>query len=86
MLPDVVQLLDEQAPVESDPAWFRARAFGAAFDSTLAWRSVDSITVELRGTYGGDSVAVRFLTTGALPDVRALTNVRAVAATRITCR
>jgi hypothetical protein len=86
VVPDLVQLLDEQVPVLSDPAWFRARTFGAAFDSTLAWRSIDSITVELRSRNGGDSAAVRFLTTGALPDVQALTNVRAAAATRVTCR
>ena len=84
--PIVVQLLEEQVPVLSDPAWFRARTFGAAFDSTLAWRSIDSITVELRGRNGGDSVAVRFLTTSVLPDVKSLTNVRAASATRVTCR
>ena len=49
LVPDTVQLLDETVPERSDPSWLRARAVGRPDASAdLAWRSVDSITVELR--------------------------------------
>jgi len=82
---DTVKLLSEMAPVLSDPSLFRTRTFGAVRDTTLVWRSIDAVTVELRGRYGADSVGVRFLTTGAVPDVRAFPDVRAAVGTKVVC-
>ena len=83
---DTVSLLDERLPVRSDPSWFLARARGALGDS-LAWRQVDSITVELRSRVASDSLVVRFTTTAmSLADVRDETGVRAAVAVRVGCR
>lgn len=82
---DTVRLLNQQVPVLSDPAWFRAVASGALRDSTLAWRSIDSLTVELRRDNGSDSSAMRFGVSGAAPDVRGLSGVRALASSRVEC-
>ena len=82
---DTVSLLDERLPVRSDPSWFLARARGALGDS-LAWRQVDSVTVELRSRVASDSLVVRFSTTAmSLPDVRSEPGVRAAAAVRVGC-
>jgi len=83
---DTVTLLDERLPVRSDPTWFLARARGALGDS-LAWRQVDSITVELRSRVAPDSLVVRFSTTPlSLADVRSEPGVRAAVAMRVECR
>ena len=82
---DTVTLLDERLPVRSDPSWFLARARGALGDS-LAWRQVDSITVELRSRVATDSLVVRFSTTPlSLVDVRSEPGVRAAVAMRVGC-
>jgi len=82
---DTVTLLDERLPVRSDPSWFLARARGALGDS-LAWRQVDSITVELRSRVAPDSLVVRFSTTPlSLADVRSEPGVRAAVAMRVGC-
>ena len=82
---DTVSLLAERVPVRSDPSWFLARARGALGDS-LAWRQVDSITVELRSRVASDSLVVRFSTTPlSLADVRSEPGVRAAVAMRVAC-
>ena len=63
---DTIRLLNQRAPVLSDPSWFRTQIYGALRDTTLAWRSIDSVTVELRAQFGSDTTAVRFRTDGAL--------------------
>lgn len=86
--PDTVQLLDEMLPFFSDPTFMRARRLRVASDTTLMWRSVDSITIELRSHATSDSVAVRFSTTGTglpLPDAGREPGVRAVLAVRVGC-
>jgi putative zinc finger protein len=94
MLADTVQLLDEPLPERSDPSWLRARTVGAR-DTILAWRLVDSTTVELRVVPKSPSeralrtflMRFRALPPGAqLPDVTGMTNVRAALAVRVTCR
>ena len=84
VVPDTVHLLNEMVPVLSDPSWFRARPAGVVRDTTLAWRQVDSVTVELRSRLGSDSTAVRFTTTGDVPDVRG-TGLRPALAIRVNC-
>ena len=84
-LADTVKLLNEMAPVRSDPSWFRTGTFGAMRDTTLAWRLIDSVTVELRAGFGADSTGVRFATNGVVPDVRALPELRAATAMRAVC-
>ena len=84
VVPDTVRLLNEMVPVLSDPSWFRARPAGVVRDTTLAWRQVDSVTVELRSRLGSDSTAVRFTTTGDVPDVRG-TGLRPALAIRVNC-
>ena len=88
IVPAAVRLLDEMMPELSDPSWFRAQAIGAARSDTTVrvWRAVDSITVELRARTTPEMPAVRFLTTGALVDVRAVPGVGAALAVRIGCR
>jgi hypothetical protein len=82
---DSVKLLDEMLPVLSDPTWFRAVRLGVPPDtSSVAWRAVDSVTVELRERIDSGFALVRFTTTGVLPDVRAIGDVRAAVAVR--CR
>jgi hypothetical protein len=72
-------------PVLSDPTWFRAVRLGVPPDtSSVAWRAVDSVTVELRERIDSGFALVRFTTTGVLPDVRAIRDVRAAVAVR--CR
>ena len=83
--PDRVELLPQQVPVLSDPAWYRTRTYGPVRDTTLAWRSIDSITVELRSRLGADSTGMRFLTTGALPNVLGLRDVRPAIAVKSAC-
>ena len=82
---DTVRLLNEMAPVLSDPSWFRTQLYGALRDTTLAWRSIDSVTVELRARFGSDTTALRFRIDGAAPDGRRLQRVRLEFATRIAC-
>ena len=93
-LADTVQLLDELLPERSDPSWLRARTIGAR-DTTLAWRLVDSATVELRVVPTSRSerdlrtfpLRFRALPPGAQPpDVTGMTNVRAALAVRVNCR
>lgn len=79
--PDTIRLTSEISPVESDPAWFRAEAVGAARDTvSLYWRPVDSVTVEVRRTLIVDGGALRFRRDGQLPDVERLANVWAALA------
>ena len=85
VVPDTVRLVDEMVPVLSDPSWFRVRTGGVVKDTTLAWRMVDSVTVELRSRFGSDSSAVRFTTSGAAPEVSGLREVRAAVAVRVIC-
>jgi hypothetical protein len=82
---DTVRLLNQLLSVPGDPAWYRAIANGSLRDSTLAWRSVDATTLELRRQNGADSTALRFTTTGTLPEVRDVPGTGAVAASRIAC-
>ena len=82
---DTIRLLNEMAPVLSDPSWFRTRVYGAVRDTTLAWRSIDSVTVEVRSRFGSDTTAVRFRTDGAAPDIRNATGIRPVFASRVAC-
>jgi anti-sigma factor RsiW len=82
---DTVRLLNQMAPVLSDPSWFRTQLFGALRDTTLAWRSIDSVTVELRARFGSDTSAVRFRPDGVAPDGRSFTRVRLEFATRVAC-
>jgi hypothetical protein len=82
---DTVRLLNEMAPVLSDPSWFRTQLYGAIRDTTLAWRSIDSVTVELRARFGSDTTALRFRIDGATPDSRRLQRVRLEFATRVAC-
>lgn len=84
-LADTVKLLNEMAPVRSDPSWFRTGTFGAVRDTTLAWRFIDSVTVEVRSRFGSDTTAVRFRTDGAAPDIRSAPGVRSGFAVRIAC-
>src|SRR6185503_13862087 len=67
---DTIRLLNVMAPVLSDPSWFRTQVYGALRDTTLAWRSVDSVTVEVRARFGSDTSAVRFRTDGETSDRR----------------
>ena len=82
---DTVRLLNQQAPVLSDPAWFRTQIYGALRDTTLAWRSIDSATVELRSRFGSDTAAVRFRTDGPVLENRDIPRIRPVPAMRIAC-
>jgi len=82
---DTIRLLNVMAPVLSDPSWFRTLLYGALRDTTLAWRSVDSVTVELRAHFGSDTSAVRFRTDGAEADSRDVAGVRSTSATRVAC-
>jgi hypothetical protein len=82
---DTIRLLNEQAPVLSDPAWFRTQIYGALRDTTLAWRSIDLVTIELRARFGSDTTAVRFRTDGAAPENRAVDGVRTASAMRVAC-
>ena len=83
---DTVRLLDERVPVRSDPSWFRALASGRAVDTLpLMWRSIDSVTVELRSRVEADSLVVRF-STSARPVEAREPGVRAAASRRIACR
>jgi hypothetical protein len=82
---DTVRLLNQMAPVLSDPSWFRTQLFGALRDTTLAWRSIDSVTVELRAGFGSDTSAVRFRIDGVAPDGRSLSRIRVEFATRVAC-
>ena len=84
---DSVRLLDEALAMRSDPTWFRAVRLGVPPDTTsLGWRSIDAITVELRGRGSTDSTAVRFLPSGGgAPDVRGLRGLRAATAIRFNC-
>ena len=82
---DTVKLLQEQVPIRSDPSWFRTETFGALRDTTLAWRSVDSLVVELRSRFGADSVGVRFVRTGTSLDTRGSPGIQSVLANRILC-
>ena len=93
-LADTVQLLDELLPERSDPSWLRARTIGFR-DTTLAWRLVDSATVELRVVPTSPSerdlrtfpLRFRALPPGAQPpDVGGLAGVRAALAVRVNCR
>ena len=94
---DTLQLLDEPTGERSDPSWSRARYLGERPDSAgvaLAWRVVDSTTVELRTVPDAQGVRVaayllrfRALPSGGQPpDVTGLTNVRAASAVRVECR
>lgn len=87
IVPEAVRLLDEMMPEFSDPSWFRAQAIGASRSDTIVrvWRSVDSITVELRARTTPETPAVRFLTTGALVDAGAVPGVLAALAVRMGC-
>jgi hypothetical protein len=82
---DTIRLLNLTAPVRSDPSWFRTQLYGALRDTTLAWRSIDSVTVEVRAGFGSDTAAVRFRTDGAAPDLRSAPGVRPVFAARVSC-
>jgi hypothetical protein len=84
---DSVRLLDEVLARRSDPAWFRAVRLGVPPDTTsLGWRALDGITVELRGRGATDSTALRFRPSdGGAPDVRGLRGVRAATAIRFNC-
>lgn len=82
---DTVRLVNQQVPVLGDPAWFRAVASGALRDSTLSWRSIDSLTVELRRGNGVDSTVLRFMVSGAVPDVQGQSGVRSLPSSRIKC-
>lgn len=82
---DTIRLLNQQAPVLSDPAWFRTQIYGALRDTTLAWRSIDAVTVELRARFGGDTSAVQFRTDGAAPENRVVPGVRTASAMRVAC-
>jgi hypothetical protein len=89
-LADTVRLLDEVVPERSDPSWRRARAVGASAGvAELAWRMVDSVTVELRTRSASDTSAVRFnaLAAGvAVPAPAAMPpGVRAALAARVVC-
>ena len=81
---DTIRLLNEMAPVLSDPSWFRTQLYGALRDTTLAWRSIDSVTVELRAHFGSDTSAVRFRTDGAREGL-APVRVRVAFAERVVC-
>jgi anti-sigma factor RsiW len=82
---DTVRLLDERVPVRSDPSWFRALASGRAVDTLpLMWRSIDSVTVELRSRVEADSLVVRFSTSGVA--VPGEPGVRTAGSRRIACR
>ena len=82
---DTIRLLNQQAPVLSDPAWFRTQIYGALRDTTIAWRPVDAVTVELRSRFGGDTIAVRFRTDGGAPENRPVPGVRTAPAMRVAC-
>ena len=85
LVADSLKLLGEQVPVLSDPAWFRTQVYGVVRDTTLAWRLIDSVTVELRAQFGSDTSAVRFRTDGAASENRAVQGVRMASAMRIAC-
>lgn len=82
---DTIRLLNEMAPVLSDPSWFRTRLYGALRDTTLVWRSIDAVTVELRSRFGSDTSAVRFRTDGTAYGDRFIPAVRSASAIRIAC-
>jgi hypothetical protein len=81
---DTVKLLNEVLPLERDPPLFRVQTFGAVRDTTLAWRSIDSVTVELRSRFGADSIGVRFTTNSTFP-VGVSRGIRAALAGRVLC-
>jgi hypothetical protein len=99
---DTVQLLDELIPERSDPSWRRARWVGGTpAREVMAWREIDSVTVELRTRTGAASNLVQFLSRPlpspavdrdmrdfvirVLPNVRGLPGVQATLARRIDC-
>ena len=82
---DTIRLLNLSAPVLSDPSWFRTQIYGALRDTTLAWRSIDSVTVEVRARFGSDTTAVRFRTDGAASDSRDVPGGRSASAMRVSC-
>lgn len=82
---DTIRLLNVMAPVLSDPSWFRTQVYGALRDTTLAWRSVDSVTVEVRARFGSDTSAVRFRTDGRTSDSRDTPGIRSEPASRVAC-
>jgi hypothetical protein len=82
---DSVQLFVDAIPERSDPTWYRARAAGLGADTSLAWRLVDSTTVELRSRVGSPPLAVRFSTAGLPLPLAPEAGVRAVVAVRIRC-
>jgi hypothetical protein len=50
---DTVQLLDEPLPERINPSWRRARLVGGPpVPDVMAWREIDSVTVELRTRAG----------------------------------
>ena len=82
---DTIRLLNAMAPALSDPSWFRTQIYGALRDTTLAWRSIDPSTVELRPRFGSDSAGVRFRIDDSTPDNRSVPGVRTASALRIAC-
>lgn len=84
VIADTVKLLNEMVPILSDPSWFRAQSYGAVRDTTLAWRQVDSVTVELRARFGADLVGVRFTTNSTIP-TRLSRDITPVMAGRVLC-
>jgi hypothetical protein len=82
---DTIRLLNVMAPALSDPSWFRTQLYGALRDTTLAWRSVDSVTVELRAHFGSDTTAIRFRTDESVPENRSVRGVRSASASRVAC-
>jgi hypothetical protein len=98
---DTVRLVDEIVPERSDPQWRRAQRLSASSASAmLAWREIDSATVELRIFGAADSTIVRFgsaniaitgrrgtviVRPAERPDVRRVPGVRAAFALRIEC-
>ena len=82
---DTVRLLNQQAPVLSDPAWFRTQIYGALRDTTLAWRSIDLVTIELRSNFGSDSTGVRFRTDGVASENFSVPGVRTASVMRVAC-
>ena len=86
MVVDSVQLLNET--LRELPTWQRARAAGWASDSALAWRPVDSTTVELRSRIPTNPLVVRFSTIPGgqpLPDLGREQGVRAALPSRLIC-
>ena len=84
-VPDSVKLFNEQLPILSDPAWFRAEYIGRSrAPIELFWMRVDSVTIDVR-VRSADSLGVRFTTNSTLPSLGREGGVRAVTATRIIC-